>query len=122
MRVSPVETDRARRERRAASWAVDRRDFLRISLAALAGVAANATAVVGAQQVTGRRGVRFGMVADPHYADASQVGTRFYRESLVKVREAVDALRKAGVEFLVELVGPAGVVVQEYRDPAATTR
>lgn len=103
MSLSPVETGRARGEQCAASWAVDRRDFLRISLAALAGVAANATAVVGAQQITGRRGVRFGLVADPHYADANQVGTRFYRESLVKVREAVDALRKAGVEFLVEL-------------------
>jgi 3',5'-cyclic AMP phosphodiesterase CpdA len=102
MRVPPAQTDRARREP-ARSWTVDRRDFLRISITPLAGLVAGGTAAGGAEQAAGRRGVRFGLVADPHYADANQVGTRFYRESLGKVREAVDALRKAGAEFMVEL-------------------
>src|SRR5688572_19539788 len=102
MRVPPVEADCARQEP-AGSWTVDRRDFLRISIASLAGFVASGTAAGGAEQAAGRRGVRFGLIADPHYADANQVGTRFYRESLSKVREAVDALRQAGVEFLVEL-------------------
>ncbi len=102
MRVPPVETGRAPRDERPGSWAVDRRDFLRVSLASLVGVAIGGTAVGGVRQ-TGRRGVRFGLVTDPHYADTNPAGTRFYRESLGKVREAVDALRQAGVEFLVEL-------------------
>ena len=31
--------------------------------------------------------VKFGMVTDPHYADREPAGTRFYRESLQKMRE-----------------------------------
>lgn len=44
--------------------------------------------------------VRFGLVTDSHYADANPLGTRFYRESLAKMREAVTTIRDARVSFL----------------------
>ena len=44
--------------------------------------------------------LRFGLVTDTHYADADPLGIRFYRESLGKMREAVDALRAEQVSFL----------------------
>lgn len=74
-----------------------RRDFLQISSLALAGWALRGP--------SGRRGqgFRFGMLADPHYADSDARGTRFYRESLAKVRECVDRMNAEGVDFLIEL-------------------
>ncbi|MGD8331993.1 MAG: metallophosphoesterase [Acidobacteriota bacterium] len=72
-----------------------RRDFLQISSLALAGWV-----------LPGRRraqGFRFGMLADPHYADTDARGTRFYRQSLAKVRECVDHLDAEQVDFLIEL-------------------
>jgi hypothetical protein len=83
------------------SWIIDRRDFLRASLAGLVGLAG-----CGGLHRFGtapRPAVRFGMLTDPHYADANPVGTRFYRESLGKVREAVDRLNTERVAFLAEL-------------------
>lgn len=75
-------------------WTIDRRDFLKLSAGALAGIAARGVRL-GAQA-----GVRFGLVTDSHYADADPVGTRFYRESLAKMREAVAALRRDKASFL----------------------
>lgn len=43
------------------------------------------------------------MLTDPHYADADTKGTRFYRESIVKVRDAVTRLRAERLSFLAEL-------------------
>jgi hypothetical protein len=88
----------------AVQWVVDRRDFLRTSLAPVAVLAGQGATLGGREQTGSRRpGIRFGLFTDPHYADANPAGTRFYRESLAKVREAVDALRTARVELLVEL-------------------
>jgi len=80
----------------AASWTT-RRDFLRCSSLVLAGWALPGPG--------GRRpqGFRFGMLADPHYADTDARGTRFYRESLAKVRECVERMNAEPVEFLIEL-------------------
>lgn len=47
--------------------------------------------------------VRFGIVTDCHYADADTVGTRYYRHSLDKLAECIDAMNKLQVDFLVEL-------------------
>lgn len=75
-------------------WIVDRRDFLKVGASALGGLAAHG---IGLQA---QRPFRFGLVTDSHYADADPLGTRFYRESLGKMREAVDRLRDAQVAFL----------------------
>ena len=80
-----------------ATWHIDRRDFLKVSSAALAGLAASGV-TVGA-----RAAFRFGIVTDSHYADADPVGTRFYRESLAKMREAVTKLRAEKASFLAML-------------------
>jgi hypothetical protein len=84
----------------APVWQVDRRDFLKASTAALFGLAAG-----GCNSLAAGRGpaVRFGMLTDFHYADANPSGTRYYRESLGKVREAVAKLRDERVEFLAAL-------------------
>jgi len=47
--------------------------------------------------------VRFGIVTDCHYADADTVGTRYYRHSLDKLGECVEAMNEHQVDFLVEL-------------------
>jgi predicted phosphodiesterase len=47
--------------------------------------------------------VRFGIVTDCHYADADTVGTRYYRHSLDKLAECVEAMNAQKVDFLVEL-------------------
>jgi hypothetical protein len=85
-----------------ARWFVDRRDFLKASASSLAGLLAfRGTDWVGAG--TSRAGVRFGVLTDAHYADAPSRGTRFYRESRTKVREAVTQLEAARVVFLAQL-------------------
>ncbi len=49
------------------------------------------------------RGIRIGLCADPHYADADPRGARHYRLSLGRMREAVEEWNAAGVELAVEL-------------------
>ena len=83
-------------------WFVERRDFLRVSAASLAGLVAFRGAD-WAEAGTFAAGVRFGVLTDAHYADAPSRGTRFYRESRTKVREAVARLEAARVAFLAQL-------------------
>lgn len=86
----------------SSRWLVERRDFLRVSAASLAGlVAFRGGDWAGAG--TARAGVRFGVLTDAHYADGPSRGTRFYRESRSKVREAVTQLGAARVTFLAQL-------------------
>lgn len=49
------------------------------------------------------RMVRAGLVTDLHHADKPARGTRYYRETLTKLGEAVDRLAAASPDFLVEL-------------------
>lgn len=55
------------------------------------------------KSIAGRRPVRFGIVADSHYAYADAVGTRFYRESFDKLAECVRFMNIERVDFLIEL-------------------
>ncbi|MEO7191907.1 MAG: metallophosphoesterase [Vicinamibacterales bacterium] len=85
-------------------WRMDRRDFLRASSASLAGLATMSLGQAAPEPPGPQRPrLRFGMLTDPHYADAEPLGTRFYRESLGKVREAVGRLNGERVEFLAAL-------------------
>ncbi len=43
------------------------------------------------------------MVTDPHYADTAARGTRFYGESVEKLRECVALMNDERVDFLIEL-------------------
>lgn len=81
-----------------------RRIFLKSSAAALAGLALTPISCTGPAGGGRRPGaVRFGIVTDCHYADADTAGTRFYRHSLDKLGECVEAMNAQKVDFLVEL-------------------
>ena len=79
-------------------WRPVRRDFLRATTAALGGLAATRLALAA-----GTPPLRFGLLTDPHYADTDPKGSRHYRESLAKVREAVTRLRAERAGFLAVL-------------------
>jgi hypothetical protein len=79
------------------SWFIDRRDFLKAAAGSLFGLVAGGCVSGSPGRETTRR---FGLITDPHYADADPKGTRFYRESLGKVREAIDRLRSEKLAFL----------------------
>jgi alkaline phosphatase len=46
--------------------------------------------------------VRFGLVTDSHYADIDTSGSRYYRDSIAKLTEAVNLFNSQGVDFIVE--------------------
>ena len=45
----------------------------------------------------------FGIIADVQYADAEPAGTRYYRSSAVKLKEAVTSFGKDSVDFVITL-------------------
>ena len=47
--------------------------------------------------------LRVGLLTDLHYADRPPVGTRYYRETLSKLRECVNKFNAIGPDFVVEL-------------------
>jgi len=46
---------------------------------------------------------QFGMITDLHYADKAPSGSRHYRDTLAKLEQASDKIRKASPDFVVEL-------------------
>ncbi len=83
-----------------SGWIVTRRDFLKAS------AAVGATTIPLAAAACARapeRGLRFGLVADVHYADREPLNQRIYRDSLAKLGECVDALNETDAEFVIEL-------------------
>jgi hypothetical protein len=78
-------------------WHVERRDFLKASAWSLVGLLVGrcSTRPLGLSVP-----LRFGLITDPHYADAPSIGTRYFRDSLDKVREGVARLRAERVGFL----------------------
>lgn len=65
-----------------------------------------------AAEATAAPALRIGLLTDPHYADIPAKGKRHYRESLGKVRTAVERFNEAKADFAVEL--------GDYIDEAAT--
>lgn len=47
--------------------------------------------------------VRFGIASDSHYADREPAGTRYYRQSLGKMREFVTEMNSEEVDFVIHL-------------------
>ena len=75
---------------------LNRRTFLKLS-----GSAAAAFALpIGCSSYST---VRFGLVTDSHYADREPNGTRFYRQSVVKMRECIDMMNSEKVDFVIHL-------------------
>jgi len=86
------------------SWKIGRRVFLQSTAALAAGTALASLSCAPAGMSLGRRRpIRFGIVADCHYADVDPVETRFYRESLDKLAECVAFMNAERVDFLIEL-------------------
>ena len=82
-----------------------RRRFLKTAGAAL-GV--GAAGLLGAGRGSAAEGeaaesITFGLVTDVHYADAPTRGSRHYRDSLAKLDQAIAALNRRKVDFVVEL-------------------
>lgn len=47
--------------------------------------------------------LKIGLVADPQYADKTTAGQRYYRESLWKLKEAIDTFNHNGIDFVQNL-------------------
>ena len=49
------------------------------------------------------RSLRFGLVTDTHYADRENQGTRFYRDALMKMDEAIEVFNQKRLDFVIHL-------------------
>lgn len=80
------------------NWKITRRKFL-INSALLTG-----TACLTPQLLSGKtKNVRFGLLTDSHYADREPSGTRYYRQSLDKMKECINLLNREKVDFAIHL-------------------
>lgn len=80
-----------------------RRTFLHDGSVLLLGAGIASTSVASLLADESQRRVRIGMVTDLHYADKPPAGTRHYRESLAKLKEAAEQFQKDKPDFIVEL-------------------
>ncbi len=79
---------------------IPRRAFLQQSCLCLAGLGAGRLL---AAEMEGSPRFRIGMVTDLHYADKEPTKTRFYREALSKLDEAVEYFNREKPKLVVEL-------------------
>ncbi|MCB1120914.1 MAG: metallophosphoesterase, partial [Verrucomicrobiae bacterium] len=81
-------------------WILSRKTFMKAT-------AQSALLLASGAGMTGCRAsrpiLRIGLVSDTHYADREPAGTRFYRESLGKLKECVDRMNEERVDFMVHL-------------------
>ncbi len=99
-RISEKKT--ARRDKNAGNISflgISRRDFLKTSFV-LCAATGTGFALHGCGS---QKGVRFGIVTDLHYADREPAGTRFYRDSFPKMKQAVELMNQKKPNFLIEL-------------------
>lgn len=84
---------------------IGRRAFLRGGTLVLLGAGLDWTAAgeLFAGEERSKQSVRAGLVTDLHYADKPELGTRYYRETLTKLAEAVDQFQKDLPDFVVHL-------------------
>jgi predicted phosphodiesterase len=80
-----------------------RRRFLHDGSLILLGAGLASTSVSSLLADDAQRRVRIGMVTDLHYADKPPAGTRHYRESLAKLKEAAERFEKDQPDLVVEL-------------------
>jgi 3',5'-cyclic AMP phosphodiesterase CpdA len=75
---------------------MQRRDFFKLTLPLT--FASRALASPSFEPV-----LSFGVIADPQYADAEPIATRFYRESLRKLEDAISDLNSRPLDFTITL-------------------
>ena len=82
------------------NWNLSRRKFLGIAGTTAAGLMLSPELFAKNSE---KPMIRFGMISDIHYADREPAGTRFYRQSLTKVQEAIDRMNQEKLDFAIEL-------------------
>jgi predicted phosphodiesterase len=82
------------------NWTLSRRKFLGIAGTTAAGLMFSPDLFAKSGQ---KPMIRFGMLSDVHYADREPAGTRFYKQSLGKVKEAIDRMNQEKLDFAIEL-------------------
>ena len=85
-----------------ADWMVTRRTFLKGSGLVIAGLSAGIP-FARASGMDSKAKLTFGIATDAHFADTDPKGSRFYRESLVKMTEFVNLMNDKKVDFIIEL-------------------
>lgn len=86
----------------SADIPLGRRAFLRNGALFLTGLAASPLKQLSADsQAKGRGSVRIGLVTDLHYADKPPVGSRYYRETPAKLKEAIKRFETDQPDFVV---------------------
>lgn len=63
------------------------------------------------------RGLRFGVITDSHYADREPSGTRYYRDSMLKMQEAIREFNRSGLDFVIELGDMKDTTVDAALEP-----
>lgn len=83
---------------------ISRRAFLAGSATVIAGATVGVPAWASlAGKASKKPTAKLGLLTDVHHADVDARGTRFYRESMGKLEEAVEAWRNAKVDAAIEL-------------------
>ncbi len=85
-----------------APWQLTRRDFLKSSGIAIAGLTST-TPLIYSEEPDMNPILRFGIVTDVHFADANSRGNRHYRDSEIKMKQCVEFMNQQKVDFLIEL-------------------
>ena len=85
------------------AFGASRRHFLKTGSLLLSAAAVGPRAVRAGTDEAADPALRIGLLTDVHYADREPAGSRYYRESLAKMREAAGKFRAAGTDFVVEL-------------------
>ncbi len=74
-----------------------------LKLFALAGTTILTVPKIAFSQMKKDEKIRFGILADSHYADRDPAGSRYYREAKLKMREAIKELNDHNLDFVVHL-------------------
>ena len=85
------------------TWVVSRQEFLKASGGLLAGLSFYNNSFATSGKSKSSVLLRFGIVTDIHYAKRSMNGSRYYEESLIKLKECINLMNKKRVHFLIEL-------------------
>ncbi|MDN5213725.1 metallophosphoesterase [Fulvivirgaceae bacterium BMA12] len=81
------------------NWKISRRKFITLSGSAAGMFMLPPGMIEGDHRST----VRFGIITDSHYADCDHAGTRYYRDSLEKMRVCIDVFNKEKIDFAIHL-------------------
>ncbi len=85
------------------SLTMSRRKFIQSGALFIGLAAIGAPGCDNETQTEARDNITVGMLTDVHYADREVAGTRYYRESLAKVEQAIMEFNSVKADFVIEL-------------------